>query len=373
VRTAFVSRLQLVDFRCFAGLDVSFGPHVTVLSGANGQGKTSLLEAIAWAARGRSFRGVPDRVLVRAGAPHAVVRCRVVSGTREQELDAELRVGGRNRVLLNRNPVVRQRDLHGFLRVTVFSPDDLQLVKGGPTERRTYLDELLSVLAPRYDASRVDYERVLRQRNALLRGGVRDAEARATLDVFDEQLARVGGEVVQGRLRLAARLAPAVAGSCEHLAARPVALEARYEAEWSPEPLDGCDAAGAADRLRSALQAGRRAETDRGVTLVGPHRDDWRLVVDGLDARTQSSQGEQRTLALAMRLAGHGLGADLTGTTPVLLLDDVFSELDPGRAAALLEHVPRGQTLVTTTGPLPEGLVADERFTVQHGRVEVAR
>jgi DNA replication and repair protein RecF len=312
---------------------------------------------------------VPDRALVRTGAPHALVRARIVDGAREQELDAELRTTGRNRVLLNHNPVARQRDVHGLLRVTVFAPDDLQLVKGGPAERRTYLDELLSMLAPRYDAARADYERILRQRNALLRGGVRDAEARTTLDVFDEQMARAGGEVVGGRLRLVERLAPVVAGACAHIATRPARLATGYEAEWSAAPLDGGEPGAVTEQLRAALEASRRAETERGMTLVGPHRDDWRLTLDELDARTQSSQGEQRTLALAMRLAGHELCAAITGTTPVLLLDDVFSELDAQRARALLDRVPIGQTLLTTTGPLPDGLVADDELRVHEGRV----
>jgi DNA replication and repair protein RecF len=172
-----------------------------VLRGDNGQGKTSVLEAAGWVARARSFRGVPDALLVRAGTTQAIVRAEVTAGTREQLFEAEIRAAGRNRILCNKQPVTRVRDLHGLLRVTVFAPDDLALVKDGPAERRNYLDELLAMLAARYDVARVDFERVLKQRNALLRGGVRDEDARVTLAVFDDQLVRAGAELVRGRVR----------------------------------------------------------------------------------------------------------------------------------------------------------------------------
>src|SRR5262245_38686613 len=204
-----VGHLWLTDFRCLRDVDVELAPGLTVLQGANGQGKTSLLEAVGWIARARSFRRVTDAMLVAAGAEQAIIRAEVATAGREQLFEAEIRATGRNRVLCNRQPVARARDLHGLLRVTVFSPDDLTLVKGGPAERREYLDEILSMLAARYDAARGDFERVLKQQNALLRGGVRDDEARATLDVFDEQLVRSGAELVRGRLRLIERLVPA--------------------------------------------------------------------------------------------------------------------------------------------------------------------
>ena len=203
-----VTHLWLTDFRCIASVDIELAPTLTVLDGANGQGKTSLLEAIAWVARTRSFRGVADAMLVRSGTEQAVVRAEVAAGDRRQLFEAEIRATGRNRILCNRQTVTRARDLHGLLRVTVFSPDDLALVKGGPAERRVYLDELLGTISARYEAARTDFERVLKQRNALLRGGVRDEEARTTLDVFDEQLVRSATEVVRGRLRLADRLVP---------------------------------------------------------------------------------------------------------------------------------------------------------------------
>jgi DNA replication and repair protein RecF len=359
-----VGHLWLTDFRGLSSVDVTLASGLTVIEGANGQGKTSLLEAIGWVARMRSFRGASDAMLVRAGCEQSVVRAEIVTGERNQLFEAEIRAAGRNRVLCNRQTVTRSRDLHGLLRVTVFAPDDLALVKDGPAARRNYLDELLTMVAARYDAAASDYERVLKQRNALLRGGVRDEEALATLDVFDEQLVAAGGELVRGRLRLIERLVPEIRAAYKALAAEG-AVDARYAPDW-------CEDATAVDvdeALRAALAQQRRAEIDRGITLVGPHRDEWRLTIDGFDARQQSSQGEQRTLALALRLAGHRIVADITGTAPVLMLDDVFSELDAHRANGLVRHLPTGQTLLTTAGAIPEGIVAEQRLHVGEGRV----
>jgi DNA replication and repair protein RecF len=358
-----VGHLWLTDFRCFESVDIDLAPGLTVLYGANGQGKTSLLEAVGWVARSRSFRGVTDALLVRAGTSQAVVRADVITGERRQLFEAELNAVGRNRIRMNRQPVTRARDLYGLLRVTVFSPDDLSLVKGGPSERREYLDELLAMLSPRYDAASSDYERVLRQRNALLKSGVRDEEARTTLDVFDEQLVHAAAEIVRGRLRLIERLVPAVVRGYHSLASDDTAIDAQYVAEWFG------DGDTIEDQLRDAIAQRRRAEIDRGLTLVGPHRDEWRLTINGLEARHQASQGEQRTLALALRLAGNDVVGELTGTGPVLLLDDVFSELDASRSAALVAHLPAGQTLLTTASALPEGVVAEQRLRVEEGRI----
>jgi len=357
-----VGHLWLTDFRCFPHVDIELTPGLTVLYGANGQGKTSLLEAITWVARTKSFRGVSDALLVRANATEAVVRAEVVTGERRQLFEAEIRAAGRNRIMCNKQPVSRVRDLHGLLRVTVFSPDDLALVKGGPAERRDYLDELLTTLSPRYDAARTDYERVLKQRNALLRGGVRDEDARVTLDVFDDQLVTAASELVRGRLRLVDRLVPAVTRGYCALGGDESHIGAAYEAEWS----DGGDIE---PSLRAALETKRKAELDRGLTLVGPHRDEWHLTINELDARHQASQGEQRTLALALRLAGHEVVAELTGAVPVLLLDDVFSELDADRAAALVRNLPAGQTLLTTAGAVPAAVEPERRLYIRAGAV----
>jgi DNA replication and repair protein RecF len=276
---------------------------------------------------------------------------------------------GPNQVLVNRNRLSRTRDLSDLLRVTVFSPDDLDLVKGGPVRRRDFLDDLLSGLAPRYEAARADFERVLRHRNALLRAGIRDDEDRGTLDVFDEQLVQAGAELVRGRLRLMERLVPVLSKSYAQFAGRESVVDARYETEWwaAPVTIDMVDLI--ADTLRAAIATSRKREIDRGLTLVGPHRDELHVQLNGLDARTHASQGEQRSLALALRLAGHDVTAELTGASPVLLLDDVFSELDAARAAALVRELPPGQTLLTTASVVPPGVEPERRLRIENGTV----
>jgi DNA replication and repair protein RecF len=344
---------------------------MTVVSGANGEGKTSLLEALGWAATTRSFRGVPDAALVRSGAEAAYLRVTVQEPEREQLMEAEIRAAGRNRVRVNRHSLARARDLLGLMRVTVFAPDDLELVKGGPAERRNYLDEVLVAVAPRYDAVRAEYDRVLKHRNALLRQGLRGPDAESTLVVFDEQLVQAGTELVRGRLRLTTRLVPALRDAYVGLSGPGHDVDAAYESEWAEGSVTPA-AQDVEELLRAALLARRTAEVDRGVTLVGPHRDEWHLRLGGLEARTHASQGEQRTLALGLRLAGHNVVADVVGTEPVLLLDDVFSELDPTRAEALVAQLPAGQTLITTASVVPESVHPERRLQVHDGHVREA-
>ena len=362
-----VQKIELVDFRCYETANLELQAGVTAIIGDNGSGKTSLLEAVGWVATGRSLRGVPDAALVRDGATQAILRAEIRGAERQQLVEAELHGSGRNRILVNRNPIARLRDLLGVLRITVFAPDDLELVKGGPAGRRSYLDDLLVSIAPRYEATRADYERVLRHRNALLRGRATDAEATATLDVFDEQLARAGAELTYGRLHLVQRLAPVVNDAYRALAARADAVTMHYEADWFGVEHTSRDDLVAA--LQAALGARRRQERERGQTLVGPHRDELRLLVDAHDARTQTSQGEQRSLAVALRLSSHQVCITVTGEEPVLLLDDVFSELDPQRSAALLAQLRAEQTLLTTAGALPEGVHPGQVLRVTDGRL----
>jgi len=361
-----LGRLWLNDFRCYEHVELALGPGCTVVTGSNGQGKTSLLEAIAWLATGRSLRGVPDRALVRTGCDEAIVRAEVVHPDREVLLEAAIRVQGRNRILANKQTVTRRRDLVDHLRVTVFAPDDLALVKGSPAGRRDYLDDLLVLTTPRVAGVVTDYERVLKQRNALLRAGIRSAEDRTTRDVLDARLVASGGALVDARLALIERLRPTVRDAYASLAGDAPGFAAVYEPDWTDAALTAGETETA---LHDALARLRRREEDRGTTLVGPHRDDWTFVLDGMDARHHASQGEQRTLALSLRLAGHRLVAEVVGTEPLLLLDDVFSELDASRAAALVAHLPATQTLVTTAGALPEGIRAAAWLRIENGRV----
>lgn len=351
-----LTHLWLEDFRSYDRLDLDLDPGVTVLVGPNGSGKTNLAEAIAWLATLGSFRGVSNEALVRVGADRAIVRGEVLQGERRLLVEAEIPTRGRTRVLVNRQRLTKAADVVGTLRVTVFAPDDLRLVKGGPSERRRLLDDALVAVSARAPGALRDLDRVLRQRNALLSGlpgdarrrGCPDAAATATLDVWDARLATSGEQVATLRRELVGRLTEPVAAAYATLAGRPTPIGLDYRTSWSGS-------------LEHALAAARDTDVRRGLTSVGPHRDELELLVDGLPARTHASQGEQRTLALALRLGVHQVITAVTGTMPVIVLDDVFSELDPERSAALVGAVPEAQTVITTAGPLPAA--------VQPGRV----
>jgi len=355
-----VTRLDLVDFRNYLDASFEFHPGVTAVVGLNGQGKTNLAEALAYLATLDSFRGAPDDALIRVGSDLAVVRATVLHPDgREVLVELELSRHGRNRALVNKNRLARARDLLGVMRVTVFSPDDLTIVKGGPTERRRFLDDTLVALALKYDALRLELDRIVRQRNVLLKqaGGRLDDTAEATLDVWDGKFAEVGDRFGLARATLVAKMSPAVTEAYEQLADRPSVVELRYEPEWRR------------NGLAPALAAARRDDVRRGVSTIGPHRDDVDLFIGGLPARTHASQGEQRTLALALRLAAHRLVADTAGSTPVLVLDDVLSELDPRRCTALLTHLPAGQVVLTTASALPEAAQPDSVVRIDAGAV----
>lgn len=355
-----VTRLELVDFRNYSEASFEFDPGITAVVGLNGQGKTNLAESLAYLARLDSFRGAPTEALIRVGADTAVVRATVQqTDGREVLIELELSRQGRTRVQVNRQRLGRARDLLGVMRVTVFSPDDLEIVKGGPAERRTFLDDTLVALAVKYDALRLDLDRVLRQRNTLLKqvNGRLDDEAEITLDVWDAKLAALGDQFGHARAVLVERVAPMVHEAYEQLADRPTPVELRYAPEWR----DG--------GLAAALSAARRDDVRRATTTVGPHRDDLDLFVNGLPARTHASQGEQRTLALALRLGTHRLVAERVESTPVLVLDDVLSELDPTRATALLSHLPPGQVVLTTASDLPAAAHPDAVVRIDRGAV----
>jgi DNA replication and repair protein RecF len=340
-----VRTLWLTDFRSYTSAELDLAPGLTAVVGANGEGKTNLLEALAWLATLSSFRSAPTEALVRRGAPFAIVRALAERDGRELLVEAQLQPNGRNRVLMNRQPLRRARDLLGSLQVTVFTPDDLEIVKDGPGERRRFLDDALVALHPRNDGLRADVDKVLRQRNALLRqaAGRLDEAAAFTLDVWDERLSDSGEALAAARAGLLERMRPVLAATYDTLAREPAEVTARYDAPWRDTGL------------AAALRAARAADVRRGVSTVGPHRDDIVFTIEGAPARTYASQGEQRTLALALRLAVHDVVTDTSGSPPVLLLDDVFSELDPDRGAALLAHLPAGQTLLTTASGLPPG------------------
>ncbi|PYC68898.1 DNA replication/repair protein RecF [Micromonospora arborensis] len=349
----YVHRLELVDFRSYERVAVDLQPGANVLIGANGVGKTNLVEALGYVATLDSHRVATDAPLVRMGAASAVIRCAVVHDGRELLVELEIVPGKANRARLGRSPARRARDVLGALRLVLFAPEDLELVRGDPAERRRYLDDLLVNRQPRFAGVRADYERVVKQRNALLRtaylarktGGSRGGDL-GTLAVWDTHLAQHGAELLAGRLELVAALTPHVAKAYDAVAAGRGAASIAYRPSIElAEPTT--DRAALADALTAALAASRSAEIERGTTLVGPHRDELALALGPLPAKGYASHGESWSFALALRLAGYDLlRAD--GIEPVLVLDDVFAELDTGRRERLAELVSGASQLLVT-------------------------
>jgi len=378
----YVAHLSLHDFRSYATAEVPLEPGVTAFIGRNGQGKTNLVEAIDYLSRLTSHRVATDAPLVRSGTEQAVVRAAVVKDGRTAVLEVELNPGRANRARVNRSALPRSRDLVGLVRTVVFSPEDLTLVKGDPSDRRRFLDDLVVLRTPRLAGTRADYDRVLKQRNSLLktaglaRGSARDA-ALATLAVWDEQLARHGAELLEARLGLVDELRPYVGKAYETVARGASRDDAEIEYK-SSVPLEGPLEAAILDEL------GRRQNEElvRGISLVGPHRDELLLWLghgaeDQADDRASrlpvkgyASHGESWSFALALRLASYDLLRS-DGDDPILILDDVFAELDSERRAQLADLV-AGAEQVLVTAAVPEDVpaaLAGARFLVADGEV----
>jgi DNA replication and repair protein RecF len=357
-----VTHLGLVDFRSYTTVELDLPAGVTTFVGANGQGKTNLIEAIGYAASLRSHRVATDAPLVRQGADRAVVRVHADRGGREVVVELEITPGKANRARLNRSPVPRQRDVLGHVSRVLFAPEDLFLVKGDPGERRTYLDDLTVALAPRFDAVLSDLERVLRQRNSLLKsasalrgGGARSrSAAEATLSIWDDQLAALSAEVIRARAALVDRLSLPLSES--YRAVAPGDRDPRAHIEYVPGVPDvaGLGRDEVEERVRAALLARRDEEFARGITLVGPHRDELSVTLHGMPVRGYASHGESWSMALALRLASYDIVRAEAGPggEPVLILDDVFAELDSDRRARLAGAVAEvEQVLITAAVP----------------------
>ncbi|GAA0701889.1 DNA replication/repair protein RecF [Kitasatospora atroaurantiaca] len=371
-----VAHLSLADFRSYARVEVPLDPGVTAFVGPNGQGKTNLVEAIGYIATLGSHRVATDAPLIRLGAERAVIRTSIVRDGRTTLVELEITPGKANRARINRSDNVRPRDVLGLLRTVLFAPEDLSLVKGDPGERRRFLDELLTARAPRLAGVRQDYERVLKQRNALLKtaamarrgGGTGKAGDLSTLEVWDGHLARAGAELTAFRLQLVAALQPLVAQAYEQLA--PGGGETVLEYRSSFEGALPTSREEAEQQLLAALQEARPQEVARGLTLVGPHRDELGLKLGPLPAKGYASHGESWSYALALRLASYELLRS-DGGEPVLILDDVFAELDARRRDQLAELV-AGAEQVLVTAAVPEDVpkaLSGARFAVADGQV----
>jgi DNA replication and repair protein RecF len=385
-----VAHLTLHDFRSYADVDVALEPGATAFIGRNGQGKTNLVEAIDYLSRLSSHRVATDAPLVRAGADQAIVRASVVKEGRTALLEVELNPGRANRARINRSPLPRPREIIGLVRTVVFAPDDLTLVKGDPSERRKMLDDLLVLRAPRLAGVRTDYDRILKQRNSLLktagvaRGSSRDA-AMSTLEIWDDNLARVGAELLGARLRLVEDLRPYLGKAYEAVARGASRDDADLEYRASIDLSSVVEEVAqqpSRDQLQAALldavASKRKDELDRGISLVGPHRDELLLTLGTgsgpddlrLPVKGYASHGESWSFALALRLASYDLLRS-DGDDPILVLDDVFAELDAERRSQLAQLVAGAEQVLVTAAvaaDVPASLQG-MRFVVADGKV----
>lgn len=377
----YLEQLSLTDFRSYAQVDLSLEPGVTVLVGSNGIGKTNLMEAIGYLASLSSHRVSSDAPLLRFGTDRAMIRAKLVRGEQSTVLELEINSSRANRARINRSNPVRARDILGICQTVLFAPEDLALVKGDPSSRRRFLDELLVSLIPRHAATRSDYDRVLKQRNALLksaRAGKFNTGHEATLDVWDQHMARAGAELLHARLELVERLRPHLKsayaqltdGSKEAGAIYRSTLQGAVEddgaapaAASGPAAARGGDAAGPAEDLRllsvdqlteryvQAFVESRRKELERGISLVGPHRDELELVLGSAPAKGYASHGETWSMCLSLRLASYYVMLDdarTGGSAPILILDDVFAELDVQRRRKLAAIVSGAEQVLVT-------------------------
>ncbi|WP_018330355.1 DNA replication/repair protein RecF [Actinomycetospora chiangmaiensis] len=384
----YVRELSVTDFRSWAQADLTFSSGVSVLVGANGQGKTNLVEAVGYLATLGSHRVSSDAPLVRRGAAAAQVRATVVNGGRELTVQVEIQPGKANRARVNRSPVPRAREILGIVRTVVFAPEDLALVRGDPGERRGFLDELLVARAPRWAGVRAEYDKVLRQRSALLKSArsARGAREAGTLEVWDSHLARTGAALTAGRIQLAAALAPHVTAAYASVAPESVPVGARYrsrvaavdELAGTVEGQDDVTGGAAHAELAAAVEIalleeiGRRRdqEIERGVCLVGPHRDELDLSLGEGPAKGFASHGESWALALSLRLGGFELLRE-EGSEPILVLDDVFAELDARRRDALARTAARAEQVLVTAAVDDDvpAVLSGARYVIEAGTV----
>lgn len=344
-----VDWLTLTDYRSYRSLDWRPDTGVNILVGPNGAGKTNLLEAISYMATLRSFRHAPDAALIGDDEAAAVIRAGVSSPERERLIEIEIPSRGARRTQVDKQRLRRTSDLLGVLRVVAFLPEDLDLIKRGPSHRRDILDDIAVQLWPAAYVEQSEFDRALRQRNAFLKSGQRDD---ISLDVWDARLAQAGGKMLVRRARVIEGLTPLLAAAYQEISSSDATTGVVYTATWPVESFVGGSAAEFTSGMISAFRESRAGDYERRMTTTGPQRDEPILLLEGFDSRVHGSQGEQRTMALAIKLAAHRLIAEATDSPPILLLDDVFSELDPERSQALAKSLPSDtQTLITSARP----------------------
>ena len=362
-----VDWLSLLSFRSYESLEWIPEPGVNLLIGPNGAGKTNALEAIGYLGSLKSFKFSPDTAVIADGAESAVIRAGLTSEERSRLVEIELPRQGQRRTQVDKTRLKRTGDLLGVVRVVTFLPEDLDLIKRGPSHRRDLIDAIAVQLWPAAYLDQSEFERSLRQRNAFLKIGRRDD---ATLSVWDSKLAQSAGRVMARRARVIKALSAVLLDAYKEVAQDASVATFTYHTSWGGSELRQASAAEYADSIAKALEKNRRHDYERRMTTVGPHRDEPGFSIDGRETRWHGSQGEQRTMALAVRLAAHRAIAEAVGESPVLLLDDVFSELDPDRASALARSLPPDtQTLITSTRPedIP---ISGSTWKVRRGTIE---
>lgn len=370
-----VVHLGLTDFRNYEALEVEFDSDVNLLVGANGQGKTNIVEAIAYLATFTSHRVANDTALVRAGTDRAVIRSQISNGERTLGLDVQINPGRANRAQVNRTPLKRTRDALGIVRCVMFAPEDLSLVKGDPAARRRFLDSLLIQITPRYAGVISDYDKTLRQRNSLLRTAAKAhpaerASLHSTLDVWNDRLIEFGADLQAGRSALVNALQQPTADAYATVTPVRNAVDLQYQAARLGPATTREEFAAA---LQEALQEVRAEEVARGVTVVGPHRDELELRLNDLPARGYASHGESWSLALSLRLASYQILRDDAAGDPVLILDDVFAELDEQRRRRLADVTRTGEGQIFVTAAVATDVpdeVSGVTFSVDNGAIQ---
>lgn len=369
----YITTLALKDIRIIQSCDLELDQGVTAFVGDNGQGKTSILESIYWASHTKSFRHVNNDDVIRKNCESASIKLQLTDGKRPQDIVAVINRIGRDSVMVNGQKLKKIQDLLGTLRVSIFTPDDLDIIKGSSSLRRDVLDETLKQISPKYVSAYSDYMRALKQKNAFLKS---DEFDRGVLDVLNESLVASGTQLIRGRFMAISTMRNVLQSSYNHISGQDSEISFRYVSKVfnndKGEDIDVNEDASIEEisfKFAGKIEEYGDIEARRFHSIIGPHRDDLKLCIHGRDSRTQASQGEQRSMALALKMALHYVVHETTDDNPVLLLDDVFSELDMGRTHRLVECLPAAQTFVTTATDIPSTLKVDKTFNVSNGAI----
>lgn len=364
----YLTSLSLNNFRIIEKCDIKFSKGVTAFIGDNGQGKTSILESIFWAGHCKSFRHVTNDLIIKNDYDFARITINLDDDIRPQDIVATINRVGRDAILVNGQRLKKIKDLLGTLRVTIFTPDDLEIIKGSSTLRREAIDDTLLQVSKKFVAANQDYLRILKQKNALLKSGNIDY---SVLSVLNDSLVMSGAQIIKGRLAGLGRMRKFLSDSYTHVGGTENIVDVKYFSKiFNTDNFEDLDIEEIMTLFSACIEENTETELRRYHSVVGPHRDDYLFTISDRDSRTQASQGEQRTMALALKMALHSLIVDMTGDNPILLLDDVFSELDNGRTHRLVECLPATQTFVTSATEIPASLKVDKTFYVKNGTVD---